>query len=634
MTSLEMIHYEKRKNTGLFANFKQENFLDLEDVQNYIPIYNKLFLLNESNYNSINLNHPWYISNIKKEFIDKITNAKLYKCELKHIDPEQPTRKQNVFFKLAPLLDPFKFLVGKYDLTDNINYQLPRFNSLETSHPKIALNENNSAYVDSFFSFLSSTLIESHNFKHGVEYYGSFLGIKKNFKVDVIDDLDYLCKSKYFIEHKNKLFQVEDYDYLFQDESSEGERKLPPIKIDYSTSNKSNMSVKSIDYDLFDDVFDSNSEKNVGENQPLDNSEEKHFTLDDLKEYNIELPTSCTSIKSSSSSIENKSDGFKEQILNTIKSSSTCSSRTSHTSDSNEDGDEDEDEDDEDEDDDEDSELQGDDEEGDDDDEEDDEDEDDDECEKIYATFDKFPVQVICMEHCEKTFDDLIMEDELTNDEWLSALMQIIMILVTYQDTFSFTHNDLHTNNVMFNETDEKYLYYCYKQRYYRVPTFGRLFKIIDFGRSIYKLNGKIYCSDSFQSGSDAATQYNTEPFFNSNKPRLEPNYSFDLCRLACSIFDYLVEDFDDLSNIIETNPVAKIIVQWCLDDNGINILYKNNGQERYPNFKLYKMIARCVHNHTPHAQLDRQEFNSFVITKNKIPKGTPVLNIDSIQIK
>ena len=35
-------------------------------------------------------------------------------------------------------------------------------------------------------------------------------------------------------------------------------------------------------------------------------------------------------------------------------------------------------------------------------------------------------------------------------------------------------------------------------------------------------------------------------------------------------------------------------------DDNGKNILYKKNGEERYPNFKLYKMIARIVHNHTP----------------------------------
>ena len=34
------------------------------------------------------------------------------------------------------------------------------------------------------------------------------------------------------------------------------------------------------------------------------------------------------------------------------------------------------------------------------------------------------------------------------------------------------------------------------------------------------------------------------------------------------------------------------------------NILYKKNGEERYPDFKLYKMIARTVHNHTPEAQL------------------------------
>ena len=68
------------------------------------------------------------------------------------------------------------------------------------------------------------------------------------------------------------------------------------------------------------------------------------------------------------------------------------------------------------------------------------------------------------------------------------------------------------------------------------------LFKIIDFGRAIYKYNGKTFCSDSFQTGGDAATQYNTEPYFNEKKPRLEPNFSFDLCRLACSIFDYIVD--------------------------------------------------------------------------------------------
>jgi hypothetical protein len=43
-------------------------------------------------------------------------------------------------------------------------------------------------------------------------------------------------------------------------------------------------------------------------------------------------------------------------------------------------------------------------------------------------------------------------------------------------------------------------------------------------------------------------------------------------------------------------------------------LLYKNNGDERYPDFKLYKMIARHVHNHTPQAQLERSEFKQFIV--------------------
>jgi hypothetical protein len=209
--------------------------------------------------------------------------------------------------------------------------------------------------------------------------------------------------------------------------------------------------------------------------------------------------------------------------------------------------------------------------------------------------------------------------------------MQIIMILITYQQLFSFTHNDLHTNNIMYTKTNLKYIYYIYNKKCYKVPTFGRLFKIIDFGRAIYKYNGNLFCSDSFQEGEDAATQYNTEPYFNEKKPRLEPNFSFDLCRLACSIFDYVVDDFDEIKQLQEHNPVVKLIVEWCLDDNGINVLYKNNGQERYPDFKLYKMIARFVHNHIPSLQLNRPEFKKYLISKINIPKDCNIINIDEL---
>ena len=90
------------------------------------------------------------------------------------------------------------------------------------------------------------------------------------------------------------------------------------------------------------------------------------------------------------------------------------------------------------------------------------------------------------------------------------------------------------TNNIMYNKTEQQFIIYKYDGVYYKVPTYGKLFKIIDFGRAIYKFNGKTICSDSFHSKGDAATQYNCEPYINSKKPRIEPNPSFDLCRLAC----------------------------------------------------------------------------------------------------
>ena len=51
------------------------------------------------------------------------------------------------------------------------------------------------------------------------------------------------------------------------------------------------------------------------------------------------------------------------------------------------------------------------------------------------------------------------------------------------------------------------------------------------------------------------------------------------------------------------------------------NILYKTNGEERYPDFKLYKMIVRNVHNHLPEKQLNNIAFKRFVVGKKKIKK-------------
>ena len=152
------------------------------------------------------------------------------------------------------------------------------------------------------------------------------------------------------------------------------------------------------------------------------------------------------------------------------------------------------------------------------------------------------------------------------------------MILLCYQKVFHL-HNDLHTNNIMYNETSIKYLYYKYKNNYYKVPTNGKLFKLIDFGRSIYKFDGKIFCSDSFAPSGDASSQYNCEPYMNEEKPRIDPNMSFDLCRLGCSIYDFIIHD----NNEKNYDKLQQTIHRWCVDDNGKNVLYKKNGKIDIP---------------------------------------------------
>jgi hypothetical protein len=241
-------------------------------------------------------------------------------------------------------------------------------------------------------------------------------------------------------------------------------------------------------------------------------------------------------------------------------------------------------------------------------------------------------VEVIALERCKQTLDDLMVEDALSDEEWEAALMQIVMTLATYQKAFAFTHNDLHTNNVMFNETDKKFIYYSFNKKFYKVPTFGRIFKIIDFGRAIYKFNSKLICSDSFHKSGDAATQYNCEPYYNEKKPIVEPNYSFDLCRLGCSLFDFFIDDVDDVEAECKKSRLTALVVDWITDDNGRNILYKQSGIDRYPDFKLYKMIARTVHNKVPSQQLLKHAvFTQYEILQKSVKKSMNVLDINAI---
>jgi hypothetical protein len=220
-------------------------------------------------------------------------------------------------------------------------------------------------------------------------------------------------------------------------------------------------------------------------------------------------------------------------------------------------------------------------------------------CYNLHAVIKQFPVQIIAMEKYEETLDSLL--DDMNTEELTACLMQIIMTLIAYQKVYSFVHNDLHTNNIMYVQTELTHLTYCYQGVYYKVPTYGKLYKIIDYGRSIYSFQGNRFVSDSFHPEGDAGTQYNLEPYFNCAEEPIDANPSFDLCRLACSI----------LEGYEEEEEIFNVLKEWTEDDAGESVLFKD-GMERYPDFELYRMIARTVHKHTPIAQLNRPIFSQF----------------------
>jgi hypothetical protein len=551
------------------------NPFHLEKVQIYNPSHNLFFQLTEKNYNNIALNHQYIISDL-----------------LNVIDQEtKETIEKNIHIKYSPLLDPLKYMIGKYKNYDNINV-LPSIDC-SGSHSKL-LDTNNASYVDNLFSFLSSRLLHSHGFLHGVDYYGSFLGIQQKFKMNVIDDLDYLTGSDFFKNNINKMFTIGDIEN--DDEFANFGSRANKHKLNIEDDVEIGVDVLDLGIENLDIVENIECINEIVYEKPIKNTQNSsQSTSDSDDDESIDENHSDESIEQKSH--DDSDDDSSEENFEDSEDSQETEDVENDENDENWETESDSE-----------SSMQE---------------------EARYVYINNFPVQLICLEKCEGTMDELFEKDKMDLKTSASALFQIIMILLTYQKTFHFTHNDLHTNNIMYIETQIEYLYYKYKNTIYKVPTYGKIFKLIDFGRSIYRFNEKIFCSDSFANGGDAATQYNCEPYMNENKPRIDPNYSFDLCRLGCSIYDFIIEDDKNPGDFDE---LQKTIYRWCTDDKGKNVLYMSNGEERYPNFKLYKMISRTVHKHTPENQLEYPFFKQFMVkSKNLVLDDVVMIDVDSM---
>lgn len=271
------------------------------------------------------------------------------------------------------------------------------------------------------------------------------------------------------------------------------------------------------------------------------------------------------------------------------------------------------------------------------------EEEDEDDQYVVYSDIPNFPVMLIFTEINTNTMDFLLSADQHTCKpgsaewelKWAAWIFQVIAALCVMQKVFGMTHNDLHTNNIVWSDTTDEFLFYKdLGGNVWKVPTYGKIFRLIDFGRSIFTINKKIIISDDFRPGNDADGQYAFKPLTGNPREVVPPNPSFDLARLSVSLFESIFPNkpMDSESRTIlseeeglvvreSVSPLYNCLWSWMVDDDDKNILMEPDGSERFPDFDLYKHIAAKIHNAEPALQIHKMPFSQFK-TLEKVEKA------------
>lgn len=231
------------------------------------------------------------------------------------------------------------------------------------------------------------------------------------------------------------------------------------------------------------------------------------------------------------------------------------------------------------------------------------------------AMLNDFPCQNFFIEPLEGTIEDFLKDKDNVNISLLqSCLFQTAFALAYLQKHFQFTHNDLHINNIMYKSTEKSYIYYKFNNTYFKVPTHGYIFKIIDFGRSIFTFHKKQYFNDSFKKHGEAGGQYDLpydKLLFPLKEKIVKPNFHFDLCRLSITILDEL-----NYSNNEETSePFFQYLYSLTYDESNQSLY------ELYDDFDLYISIAKYANQALPRDCIQHSIFQEYRIPKKQFPK-------------
>lgn len=518
---------------------------------------------------------------------------------------------QKIFIKKSPLLEPIKIILDQYEMDSSSN-MLPNNNYSNTIN-KIN-SSNNSSHVEALFLYLGNKLVEMGKCPTFPYYYGCINAIDNNYYYNIDEEYDNIKDEDWFlykIENELELIEI-DIDDESSAESSLNtslrdsdidnlEKLMKDVEVQNDSdsndgdSNGDNNSQNSeydepkiteIDDNITNNVSNNNQnndyieELDIDDNEILDTMEMNSNKLNMKQFNNLDIDNDLIELDSSTNeSLFDNLDTKTKHILeasdiNTINNSyhdkieelnideefdnmSLSDFRNSRKS--------------------------------------------------RFVKFTNVPINLCLMEHMNQTLDDLLDDGyQITTTEWCSILFQIIFGLAVAQKHFYFVHNDLHSSNVMFQNTKEKFLYFFINRNYYKIPTYNKITKIIDFARGTFKLGDKWIFSDVFHPEGEAAGQYDYPEGTNLKNCKIKPNPSFDMIRLISTIKERLI-DYPE---------VMLMVSEWTINDNEHNVL---NDED---DFDLYIEIAHNCHRAVPINIIKHENFKQFRVRAEHIPKN------------
>lgn len=468
------------------------------------------------------------------------------------------------FQKIIPLLDPTRWMKYKEISSDPYVW---------INQPGDALSPENKGYFDCLASSMISKLAATFKLPHFPEYYGAVRAFMDEYPYNMAEDIEEFRFLKWFWQGLDAgEFRIEVR------EKSTG-RSLS--KEEYESMLRP------------DTEFLHSEHSSEASDDSSDEGEEEGFGAEELPDIQVKETTA------DDCGLEDASIDTEEEVIEIKKQPGSSTPKTVHslTTESTQ------------------PEL---------------EDEYD-----IHVYMKHMPVSILYLEHYEDTMDTLLEDEEFTpvssnlhEVRWAAWLFQVCAALSQMQRHLNMTHNDLHTNNVLWKTTAVDYFYYkSTTGKVWRVPTFGKQFCIIDYGRAIFSVNNFYCISSDYNDGHDAAGMYNFGSIIDDTQPKVMPNKSFDLSRLACSLLRGLfpttptakektkvVLTKEENLEIYETNhPLFNMIWSWLRMENGENVLETPEGDEKYPGFDLYIEIAKSADSARPEDQFNKKMFDVFL---------------------